>query len=108
MQATLRTIAESPHKKAPVKKLLTGAFGYCLLTGALNTGIAAMGHDVVNFGYSPLSAAVPAECVTNEKDESSFQCCIKDEGRPLIYALREEYINRFIALSRLRRDGIER
>ena len=22
------------------------------------------------------------ECVTNEKDESSFQCCIKDEGRP--------------------------
>jgi hypothetical protein len=38
------------------------------------------------------------ECVTNEKDESSFQCCIKDEGRPLIYALREEYINRFMVL----------
>jgi hypothetical protein len=33
---------------------------------------------------------VPAECVTNEKDWSSFQCCIKDEGRPLIYALRKE------------------
>ncbi len=31
-------------------------------------------------------AIVWLECVTNEKNESSFQCCIKDEGRPLIYA----------------------
>ena len=37
------------------------------------------------------------ECVTNEK-ESSFQCCIKDEGGPLMYALREEYINYFMVL----------
>ena len=28
------------------------------------------------------------ECVTNEKDVSSFQCYIKDEGRSLTYALR--------------------
>ena len=38
------------------------------------------------------------ECVTNEMDESSFQCCIKDEGWPLIYALRWEYINHFMVL----------
>ena len=31
---TLRTIAASPIKEAPVKDLLTGAFGYCLLTDA--------------------------------------------------------------------------
>ncbi len=38
------------------------------------------------------------ECVTNEKNESSYQCCIKDEGRSLIYALRGEYINHFMVL----------
>jgi hypothetical protein len=38
------------------------------------------------------------ECVMNEKDVNSFQCCIKDEGRPLIYALRGEYINHFMVL----------
>ncbi len=38
------------------------------------------------------------ECVTNEKDKSSFQCFIRDEGRSLIYALREEYINHFMVL----------
>ena len=27
-----------------------------------------------------------AECVTNERINSSFQCFIKDEGGPLIYA----------------------
>ena len=32
MQVTLRTITESPIKKAPVNDVLTGAFGYCLLT----------------------------------------------------------------------------
>ena len=31
---TLRTIAESSIKEAPVNDLLTGAFGYCLLTDA--------------------------------------------------------------------------
>jgi hypothetical protein len=30
--STLRTIAEGPHEKAPNKKVLLGAFGYCLLT----------------------------------------------------------------------------
>ena len=34
MQPTLRTIAESPIKKAPVNEILTGAFGYCLLPDA--------------------------------------------------------------------------
>ena len=34
MQLTLRTIAESSIKEAPVNDLLTGAFGYCLLTDA--------------------------------------------------------------------------
>ena len=29
-----------------------------------------------------------AECVMNEIDENSFQCCIEDEGWPFIYALR--------------------
>jgi hypothetical protein len=38
------------------------------------------------------------ECVTNEKNVSSFQCCIRDEGRSFIYALREEYINHFMVL----------
>ena len=33
-QLTLRTIAESPIKEAPVNDLLTEAFGYCLLTDA--------------------------------------------------------------------------
>ena len=33
-QVTLRTIAESPQQKPPIKKLLWGAFGYCLLTDA--------------------------------------------------------------------------
>ena len=33
-RTTLRTIAESPIKEAPVNDLLTGAFGYCLLTDA--------------------------------------------------------------------------
>jgi hypothetical protein len=42
--------------------------------------------------------SISPECVTNGKNESSFQCCIKDEGRPLIYALREEYINHFMVL----------
>ena len=33
-RTTLRTIAESPQQKPPIKKLLWGAFGYCLLTDA--------------------------------------------------------------------------
>src|SRR5665647_1166940 len=37
-------------------------------------------------------------CVTNEKDTFSFQCCIRDEGRPLIYALQKGYINYFMVL----------
>ena len=45
-----------------------------------------------------LHASALFECVTNERDISSFQCCIRDEGRPLIYALREEYINHFMVL----------
>ena len=32
MQVTLRTINESPIKKAPVNDVLKGAFSYCLLT----------------------------------------------------------------------------
>ena len=34
LRTTLRTIAESPQQKPPIKKLLWGAFGYCLLTDA--------------------------------------------------------------------------
>jgi len=33
-QATLRTIAESPTKRAPPAHTANGAFGYCLLTDA--------------------------------------------------------------------------
>ena len=36
-RTTLRTIAESPHKKPPSKRDLQGAFGYCLLT---DTGLS--------------------------------------------------------------------
>jgi len=43
-------------------------------------------------------ASVASQCATNEKKESSFQCCIKDEGRPFTYALQEEYVNRFMVL----------
>ena len=45
-----------------------------------------------------IQALVSAECVTNGKNKSSFQCCLRDEGRLLIYALREEYINHFMVL----------
>ena len=54
--------------------------------------------DGGGFGLTSVLLQAGLECVRNEKDESSFQCCIKDEGRPLIYALREEYINRFMVL----------
>ena len=30
--------------------------------------------------------------------DGSFQCCIKDEGRPLLYALQKGYINYFMVL----------
>jgi hypothetical protein len=43
-------------------------------------------------------AASGGRCVTNEKKKIPFQCYLKDEGRPLIYALREEYINHFMVL----------
>ena len=42
---------------------------------------------------------VASQCATNEKTWSSFQCCIRDEGRPFTYALQEEYVNRFMVLS---------
>src|ERR1044071_9859864 len=77
-----------------------------LITGAgrgmgvdITKAALAAGHKVVATGRNTSSVAktlgvaenfliVKLECVTNEKDESSFQCCIKDEGRPLIYAWR--------------------
>jgi len=48
--------------------------------------------------YVLWSCSFRFECVTNERDESSFQCFIRDEGRSVIYALREEYINYFMVL----------
>lgn len=38
-------------------------------------------------------------CAKNEKSISSFQCCLKDEGRPFTHALQEECVNRFMVLS---------
>ena len=39
---TLRTIAESSIKEAPVNDLLTGAFGYCLLPDAWLSAILTL------------------------------------------------------------------
>ena len=41
-RTTLRTIAESPIKEAPVNDLLTGAFGYCLLPDARLSAILTL------------------------------------------------------------------
>ena len=43
--------------------------------------------------------SVASQCATNERGESSFQCCIRDEGRPFTHALQEECVNRFMVLS---------
>ncbi|MEO6356079.1 MAG: hypothetical protein ABIO56_05605 [Ferruginibacter sp.] len=47
--------------------------------------------DSINSWYNDLwdPLVYRAGCVTNEKSESSFKCFIRDEGRPLIYDLRE-------------------
>ena len=39
---TLRTIAESPQQKPPIKNYYGGAFGYCLLTDPWQSATAAL------------------------------------------------------------------
>ena len=57
------------------------------------------GLDSVNSATNRSYLWFVAWCVTNEKNgKFSFQCYLKDEGRSLIYALREEYINHFMVL----------
>jgi len=39
------------------------------------------------------NALAYSTCVTNEKIDSSFQCCIKDGSRSAAYAIQLEYAN---------------
>ena len=50
---TLRTIAESPLKEAPVNEILTGAFGYCLLRNSPTTSRAGLCIEFVRRPQNP-------------------------------------------------------
>ena len=70
---TLRTIAESHIKEAPVNEILMGAFGYCLLTDAWL--IAALGDRYLPIpSTNPLFSYKTYRCifaVMDDKDKAA-------------------------------------